>query len=163
MAGGDYYSQVREAMQGATKDAISFVEGCLVSEAYPGGRLVPAAGEGVWPAYNNLGSVEHIIAQARFRYTSGGTSARFYLQSSLDNELTWFDVICFSFALTSRRVIASASLGVEEANPETIEDGTLADNTARQGVLGDVFRIKYKIVGDYVDSFICIAGIAKSF
>lgn len=161
---GDYYELLREATQKATKDLVSFAEGVILPDVqYPGGRAVPAAGTGVWPAYNNLGAAEHLATQARFTYGSGGTSAKFYLQSSLDGEGTWFDVICYAFTNTSRRVIAAASLGVEEANPEAIEDGTLLDNTARQGVLGDVFRIKYVIVGNYVDSTICIAGIAKSF
>lgn len=164
MPGGDYYQLVQEATQKATKDPISFVEGVALGEVqYPGGRSVPAAGTGAWPAYNNLGAAEHLAVQARFTYGSGGTSAKFYLQSSLDGENTWFDVICFAFTTASARKIAAASLGVEEANPGAIEDGELLDNKARQGVLGDVFRIKYVITGTYVDSTICIAGIAKSF
>ncbi len=166
MAGGDYYALMQEATQKATKDPISFAEGVALPDTeYNGGRPVPAAGTGVWPAYNNLGAAQHVAAQAKFTYGSAGVgaSAKFYLQSSLDDGLTWFDVICFAFANQSKRMIAAASLGMEEANPEAVEDGELADNTARQGVLGDVFRVKFVIDGDYVDSSICIAGIAKSF
>lgn len=164
MAGGDFYAEMAEATQKATKDLISFVEGELFKDRQNlDGIAIPAAGTGVWPSYNNLGAAQHVTAQARFVHGSGGTSAKFYLQSSLDDGLTWFDVICWAFTNQSRQFIAAASLGMEEANPEAIEDGELLDNTARQGVLGDVFRIKYIITGDYVDSRISISGIAKSF
>ena len=164
MGGGDFYALMQEATQKATKDLVSFVEGKLFAEREnTDGIAIPAAGTGVWPSYNNLGAAQHVTAQARFVYGSGGVSAKFYLQSSLDNELTWFDVISWAFTNQSKQLIAAASLGMEEANPEPIEDAELMDNTARQGVLGDVFRIKYKIVGDFVDSRISISGIAKSF
>ncbi len=164
--GGDYYALMAEATQKATKDLISFVEGVRYADRqHSDGIAIPVAGVGVWPSYNNLGAAQHVTAQARFVYGSAGAgaSAKFYLQSSLDGELTWFDVICFAFANQSKRMIAAASLGMEEANPEAVEDGELMDNTARQGVLGDVFRIKYKIEGTFVDSRISISGIAKSF
>ncbi len=161
--GGDFYALMAEATQKATKDLISFVEGVRYADRKHSDGIAVPAGVGVWPSYNNLGAAQHVTVQARFVYGSGGTSAKFYLQSSLDNELTWFDVICFAFTNQSKRFIAAASLGMEEANPEAIEDGELMNNTARQGVLGDVFRVKYVIVGDYVDSRISMSGIAKSF
>lgn len=160
--GKDFYDSMREATQSATKDPVSFVEGKLLSESeYSGGRPVPAAGTGVWPAYNNLGAAEHVIAQARFTYGSGGVSAKFYLQSSLDGELTWFDVVCWAFSNQTARLLALS--GLSKLNPTVADDGTLQDNKSASNVLGDVFRVKYVVVGAYVDSFICIAGIAKSF
>jgi len=163
---GDYYALIQEAHQKATKDSVCFLSGGPPEDcSYWGidGQPVPAAGTGVWPAYNNLGATEHLVAQAKFTYGSGGTTAKFYIQSSFDKERTWFDIMCFAFAKTTARKIGLSTLGVEEANPENIEDAELADNTSRNGVLGDVFRVKYVIVGTYVDSRICIAGIAKSF
>lgn len=160
--GKDFYDSMREATQSATKDPVSFVEGKLLAESqYSGGRPVPAAGTGVWPAYNNLGAAEHVVAQARFTYGSGGVSATFYLQSSLDGELTFFDVICFAFTTSSQRLLALS--GLSKLNPAAADDATLQDNKSASNVLGDVFRVKYVIEGTFVDSFICIAGIAKSF
>lgn len=164
--GKDYYDSMREATQKATKDTVCFLTGNPPKECpfwAEGGIPIPAAGMDVWPVYNNLGATEHLIAQAKFTYGSGGTTAKFYIQSSLDKEKTWFDVMCFAFAKTSARKVGQSTLGIEEADPENAEDASLADNKSRNGALGDVFRVKYVIAGDYADSRICISGIAKSF
>lgn len=167
MAGsGDHYALMQEAHQKATKDSVCFINAVSIEECedrLASGKLVPATGTGIWSSYNNLGATEHLVAQAKFTYGSGGTSAKFYIQTSLDGQVTWFDIICFAFTNESARKIGHATLGVEEANPEDIEDAELQDNMSRNGVMGDVFRIKYVIVGSYVDTRICISGIAKSF
>lgn len=162
--GGDQYSLMQEAHQKATKDSFCLLSAKPLDQCEPAELTVDLpAGEGVLPIYNNLGATEHLLAQAAFDHGSGGTSAKFYIQSSLDKEVSWFDVICFAFTTSSARKLASATLGDEEVNPENAEDGTLPDNTTFHGVLGDVFRVKYKIVGVYANTTIRVTGLAKSF
>lgn len=93
--------------------------------------------------------------QAIFTYGSGGTTAKFYLQTTFDGGTTWIDVLCFAFATAS----ATFSGGINKttvAAPVAITDGALADNTAATRGWGEQFRIKQIIAGTYVTSTIKI-------
>ena len=87
---------------------------------------------------------------ARFTYGSGGTTAKFWVQTSFDRGVTWCDAINFAFTTSSAtKVGAIISAGVTPVAPT---DATLADNTANAGFLGAQWRVKYTTTGTYAGS-----------
>lgn len=98
------------------------------------------------------GPPQNLTVQANFTYGSGGTSADAWLQTSLDAGATWIDIANFHFTTASARFVYNLS----SLTPVTIEytptDGALAANTAKDGLLGAMFRVKSTIVGTYAAS-----------
>jgi len=94
---------------------------------------------------------KHITLHSNFTYGSGGTTAKFYLQSSADGGVTWFDIAALAHTTASLRRIISIDLEVAGALA-TAADGTLADNTKIDGIGGDRLRLKYTTVGVYAGS-----------
>lgn len=94
------------------------------------------------------GEINNVVLQANFTYGSGGTSADFYVQTSVDGGLTWTDVAEFNFLLASGRRLynlSTAAVGTQY----TPTDGTLTANTSKDGLLGPIWRVKYTTVGTY--------------
>jgi hypothetical protein len=91
---------------------------------------------------------KHISIHSNFTYGSGGTTAKFYLQSSIDGGTTWFDVVALAHTTASLRRGISIALDVAGALV-TATDTTLADNTKIDGIAGDRMRLKYTTVGTY--------------
>lgn len=94
-----------------------------------------------------LGKLQSLSLIVTFNYVSGGTSAKVYVQTTLDG-VRWYDIA--SFAFTTAGAVKSAHItmgtGVTTATPTT---GTLADNTVQQGVMGDQIRYVITSVGTY--------------
>lgn len=91
-----------------------------------------------------------LSAEAVFTYGSGGTSAKAWIQTTLDNGTTWIDVMCFAFTTASGVKVSAVSTEIAPASQAfTPSDGALADNTVIQGVLGDQVRVKLTTVGTY--------------
>jgi len=91
------------------------------------------------------------MMQATFTYgDSGGTSVKAWIQTSFDGGTTWVDIANFAFATTTARTMHSVRLATAVAANYTATDGTLADNTIKDGLLGDQLRAKYTTVGTYV-------------
>lgn len=96
-----------------------------------------------------LGRLGGVSLTAAFSYVaSAATSAKAYVQTSLDDGVTWVDIACFAFTLASatkkghisrQQVLAVAA----------ITTGTLADDTLVQGFLGDRLRVVFTSVGTY--------------
>lgn len=118
---------------------------------------IPAAGTTTTSAIPGKGDAAYILAQAKFDWTSGGTSAKVYVQTSLDGGTTWIDIMCLAFAQADAtrimKVMAVASL----TNPTTPTDGALADNTVLDGVIGDQLRGKLVVVGTYASTTLDLA------
>ena len=121
-----------------------------------------AAGVVSTPITGLLGMTS-VSAQAVFTYGSGGTSAKYYLQTSLDGGATWFDIACWAFATTTATAIHSVRTATAVAANYTPLDATLTDNTIKDGLLGCCLRIKYTTVGTYAGgTTIAITGLAKA-
>lgn len=86
---------------------------------------------------------------ARFAYGSGGTTARVFVQTSLDQGVTWIDVACILFATSGDVRVANLSGLTPKTTPTVITDGALADNTCLDGILGDTWRVKVVSTGTY--------------
>ena len=87
--------------------------------------------------------------QGTFTYGSGGTTADAWVQTSLDGGTTWCDVANFHFALASARFVFNLSSLTVNTTQVTPTDGTLAANSAKDGIFGDFWRVKYTTVGTY--------------
>jgi hypothetical protein len=91
----------------------------------------------------------------------GGTTAKAWVQTSLDGGSTWMDIASFAFTTTTatRAYHLTPAAVTSIATPT---DGSLADNTAVNGFLGDRFRVKLTTTGTYTgaSSFV-IYALAK--
>lgn len=90
-----------------------------------------------------------LSVQARFLYGADGTSAKAWVQTSLDGGATWVDVINFAFTTAAERVVSSVRTDTAVAANYTATDGTLADDTIKDGILGDRIRVKWTTTGTY--------------
>lgn len=92
--------------------------------------------------------VESLTLHATFTYGSGGTNATAYVQTSLDGGASWVDIACFQFTTSSakRAYHLTAAAVTSIATPS---EGSLAANTAVNGLLGDRYRVKLTTTGTY--------------
>lgn len=96
-----------------------------------------------------LGELDALSLQAAFTYVAAtATSAKFYVQSSLDGGGTVFDIASFAFTTASLTKVASVN-GTATLTPTAIAAHSLADNTVQNGALGDRIRVVGVIVGTY--------------
>lgn len=110
---------------------------------------ITTAGTQVSDAFKLAPGIEHLTLWMAFdRGSSGGTSAKFYLQTTLDGT-NWFDIACFAFTTTTANRALSI-LREKQATPVTPTDGTLTDNTQVGGLFGQSYRVKCVSVGTYV-------------
>lgn len=100
-------------------------------------------------AYVGNGAFMSADIQGNFTYGSGGTTVAAYVQTSLDNGTTWCDVASFSYTTTSGCSIFNPSTTAGVIAPITPTDGSLTANTAIDGVLGNLWRVKYTTTGTY--------------
>lgn len=115
------------------------------------GQVITDGGDGV--AYiEDLEGMLAATVQFKFTYGSGGTNCKAFLQTSLDQNSTWIDVACVLFELASETRIVNLSGLTPKTTSVTPTDGTLTDDTALDGVLGDRFRVKITSTGTYAGS-----------
>ena len=96
-----------------------------------------------------LAGMKYLVAEAQFLYGAGGTSAKAYVQTSLDQGATWIDIMCFAFTTSAASKVSAVSSTIALAAAVTPGDGALSDNTILNGLLGDQVRVKYVSVGTY--------------
>lgn len=87
--------------------------------------------------------------QGTFLYGAGGTKVTVWIQTSLDRELYWFDIACMTFTTAAAKKIASLKALIAVAASYVPTDGTLADDTIKDGLLGHAYRVKYTSTGTY--------------
>jgi hypothetical protein len=106
--------------------------------------------------------LKSLTCQAIFTYGSGGTAAKFYVQTSLDNGVTWTDIMSFAFATATLTKQSSTKFTVALAPAITPTGGTLADNTILDGLIGDQVRVLGTTTGTYAGgTTISISAVAK--
>lgn len=100
-----------------------------------------------------------LTLQAVFTYGSGGTTAKAWVQTSFDAGATWMDIASFAFTTaTARRLYNLTSVAVTAI--ATPGDGVLADNTAVNGFLGALYRVKLTTTGTYAgDTTLVITAV----
>lgn len=120
-----------------------------------GDVAITTAGTYTGTSVTGLESVSSVTAQLRFEYGSGGTDARAYLQTSLDQGQTWIDLACVLFGIASETAVfnfTSSTPSLFSGSPPlplVPTDGALSDDTAVDGIIGDRFRVKIVSTGTY--------------
>ena len=95
-------------------------------------------------------NVDTILLQCNFTYVaSAATSAKAYVQTSFDGGTTWCDIACFAHTTTSLNRVFNLSSKTAVTTIFTLTDGTLTDSTAKDGLIGNLIRVKYVTVGTY--------------
>lgn len=97
----------------------------------------------------NLEGMSAATIQVRFAYGSGGTNARAYVQTSIDQGTTWIDIISVLHTTSSEVAVFNISGLTPKTTAVVPGDGALADDTAIDGILGDMFRVKVVTIGTY--------------
>lgn len=92
---------------------------------------------------------ERATLHANFVYGSGGTSVDAWVQTSLDDGASWVDVANFHFTTSSARAVFNLSAHTVVTTQHTPTDGSIASNTAKDGIIGQKWRVKYTTVGTY--------------
>lgn len=107
------------------------------------------------------GYAESLALQFNFTYGSGGTTLKAWVQTSFDAGTTWMDIANFAATTASlRRLYHLTSAAVTSIATPT--DGTLADNTAVNGFLGPIYRVKVTTTGTYAGSTtLVISAVTK--
>jgi hypothetical protein len=107
--------------------------------------------------------MNYLAVQATFVRVGGGTSADFFVQTTLDNGHTWIDIMEFSFATTTATKVSAVVTCIALAPAITPGDGALTVNTILTGLLGSQLRVKYTTVGTYTGaSSITLTGVVKN-
>jgi len=85
----------------------------------------------------------------KFLYGAGGTTAKAWVQCSADQGTTWHDVCNFAFTQSAATKFFNLSAMTAVTTQGTVADGTTGDNTAVDGALTNIFRVKYTTTGTY--------------
>lgn len=112
-------------------------------------------------AIENLEGMLAGTIQAKFAYGSGGTSAKAYVQTTLDDGLTWVDIASFAFTTSSATKIINLSGLTPKTTAVTPSDGALSDDTCVDGVLGNALRVKITTTGIYSNTTLSVKLIAR--
>lgn len=111
--------------------------------------ITTALAAAVTPAVTLNGTPRNLTIQGNFTYGSGGATVDGYVQSSLDGGLTWTDLCNFHFTTSSLRKAFNLSASTPVTTQATPSDGSIAANTAQDGLLGPKLRVKYVTTGTY--------------
>lgn len=129
----------------------------------PALTIAAAVGLTAATAFTALDGLKTLTLEATFVYGAGGTKVTAYVQTSLDAGVTWTDIACFTFTTAAAKKISKVSVYAAVAASVTPTDGTLADDTILDGVLGDQFRVKTKSTGTYTGATsLTITATAKA-
>ena len=110
---------------------------------------------------NALYAMQGLALEASFDSGTGGTSAKAYVQTSLDQGVTWIDIACFAFTTSDAVSVGNLSARTPVTTLFAPADGALADNSVKDGVLGDRLRVKYVTVGTYTAANLKIYATPK--
>jgi hypothetical protein len=117
---------------------------------------IPAAGTSTSIPVTQIGDLQALTIEGEFVYGSGGTTAKAYIQTSLDGGTTWVDIANLAFALATIKKISKVLRVNTLAAAYVPTDGTLTDDTVKDGLLGDQLQVKLIVVGTYAASSLAI-------
>lgn len=95
-------------------------------------------------------NAKYVTVQSKFLYGAGGTTAKVFVQTTLDGGATWVDIVSHAFTTAAGTKVSSVTSDVAPASQGlTPGDGALTDNTIIQGVIGSRIRAKVVTTGTY--------------
>ena len=77
------------------------------------------------------GHISDIVFTAKFTYGSGGTTAKAYVQTTLDGGVSWIDIASFAFTTSSATKISALKAATAVTAAYAGTDGSLADDTIK--------------------------------
>jgi hypothetical protein len=83
-----------------------------------------------------------------------------WVQTSLDQGVTWIDIAQFHFGIANKIAVFNLSKETSRTTELTPTYGALAADTAVDGVIGSMLRVKYTVVGTYAGTALQIDAIA---
>ena len=114
--------------------------------------ITTAVSAQVTGAFTDMLQAKHLAIEANFTYGSGGTDVTAWVQTSFDGGTNWIDIAAFNFTTSSARKVVSLNAANSVTTVYTPLDGTLSDNTVKDGLIGDRLRVKYTTTGTYAGS-----------
>lgn len=107
-------------------------------------------------AVDGFEGIQSATLKCQFNWGSGGTTAKFWVQVSLDGGATFQDVACFAFTTSSgiKEFTISGLTPVTTAYTPT--DGTMSDDTCKDGIVGPIWRVKTTTTGTYANTNVTI-------
>ena len=113
-------------------------------------------------AVKGLARAKSLAIECIFTYGSSGTSAKVWVQTSFDGGTTWVDIANFAHTTSSLSRAYNLSALTPLTTVYTVTDGSLADNTCKDGLIGDQLRVKFTSTGTYAGSTtLKVVAIAK--
>jgi hypothetical protein len=111
---------------------------------------VGAAATQVGDVVDDLSGALAVTLSARLAYGSGGTSCYAVVETSLDQGVTWVQIARFDFTTSGLQKVMTVSGLTPRIAAATA--GSLAADTALDGVLGDRLRATVVSTGTYAGS-----------
>lgn len=114
--------------------------------------ITTALGAVAQTSVRNLEGISAATIEAQFAYGSSGTSCKVWIQTTLDQGQTWLDIANFAFTTASATKVINLSGLTPVTTAIMPTDGSMADNTVQDGVLGSALRAKITTTGTYAGS-----------
>lgn len=100
-----------------------------------------------------------LLLQGSFAYGSGGSTVDCWIQSSIDGTSVWWDVANFHFTQANKLRGFNLSSLTPVTTSTTPSFGTLANDTALDGFLGNYLRVLMTTTGTYAASQLWINAL----
>lgn len=117
---------------------------CLMNET-----ITTAQTASTKTAVAGLARARSVTLECIFTYGSNGTNAKVWVQTSFDNGTTWVDIANFAHTTSSLSRAYNLSAMTPLTTVYTVVDGSLTDDTCKDGLLGDQLRVKFTSTGTY--------------
>lgn len=114
------------------------------------------------PVSTGTGPAGSLLVQIDFVYGSGGTTAKVWVQTSLDGGTTWIDIANLAATTASMSRVMNLSSRTAITTPYAVTDGTLADNTVKDGIVGPIYRTKLTTTGTYAATTLTVTVLPGS-
>lgn len=105
--------------------------------------------QGALNGQSTLPGITALSCQVKFNYGAGGTKTNVYIQTSLDQGGTFFDIANIAFTTASGTETINLSGLNSVTTPTAPSYLALADNTTFNGPLGDRFQAQVVSTGTY--------------
>lgn len=100
-------------------------------------------------AIAGLARAKSLAIECIFTYGSSGTSAKVWVQTSFDGGTTWLDIANFAHTTSSLSRAYNLSALTPITTVYTVTDGSLSNDTCKDGLIGDQLRVKFTSTGTY--------------
>ena len=113
-------------------------------------------------AATGISRAKSLALQCTFTYGAGGTTAKVWVQTSFDGGTTGVDIANFAHTTASLSRAYNLCALTPVTTVYAVTDGTLADNTAKDGLIGERLRVKFTSTGTYSgNTTVRVDAIAK--